>query len=270
MTVKGFDPEASSIVWASSDIDIIGKLEFKNIEETEILKSYNIRIYNEQNELIENSGIIYASPYIDINQVYYTLRRSLQNGEKYSLEIEYTTANSYIDLLAFDFTIEEAGLEKLDCQIKAILDSENGRIGIQIKGNTEDIFTDNITIRRTSSESKFQIWEDVHTATLNGESLNYLWSDCTVKSGVWYKYGVQRRNAIGERGIITIIETPQMIEFDHIFLNAENTQIKIKFNPQISNFKKTVLESRVDTLGGKYPFISRNGNTEYKQFTLSG
>ena len=270
LTIKGFDPEATSIVWASSDIDIIGKLEFKNIEETEILKSYNIKMYNEQKELIEDSGIIYASPYVDINQIYYTLKNSLQNGNQYSLEIEYTTANFYVDVLTFDFTIEEAGLEKLDCQIEAIPDSENGRIGLQIKGNTEDIFTDNFTIRRTSSESKFQIWEDVHTATLNGEPLNYLWSDCTVKSGVWYKYGVQRRNAIGERGIITVIESPQMIEFDHIFLNANNTQIKIKFNPQISNFKKTVLESRVDTLGGKYPFISRNGNTEYKQFTLSG
>jgi hypothetical protein len=43
----------------------------------------------------------------------------------------------------------------------------------------------------------------------------------------------------------------------------------LAFNPKISSFKKTVLESKVDTLGGKYPFFFRNGNTNYKEFPIS-
>jgi hypothetical protein len=30
------------------------------------------------------------------------------------------------------------------------------------------------------------------------------------------------------------------------------------------------LETKTDTIGGKYPFIFRNGNVEYKEFQISG
>jgi hypothetical protein len=38
----------------------------------------------------------------------------------------------------------------------------------------------------------------------------------------------------------------------------------------VSSFKRTVLESKVDTLGGKHPFIFRNGRVDYKEFPISG
>jgi hypothetical protein len=31
-----------------------------------------------------------------------------------------------------------------------------------------------------------------------------------------------------------------------------------------------LLETKVDTLGSKFPYILKNGNTEYKEFTISG
>jgi hypothetical protein len=61
-----------------------------------------------------------------------------------------------------------------------------------------------------------------------------------------------------------------MIEFDDIFLNANNSQICIRYNPQISSFQHTISENKVDTIGSKYPFIKRNGNMNYKQFPISG
>ena len=38
----------------------------------------------------------------------------------------------------------------------------------------------------------------------------------------------------------------------------------------LSSFKKDVLETKVDTLGSKYPFIFKNGQVEYKEFPISG
>lgn len=73
---------------------------------------------------------------------------------------------------------------KLDATLYSIRDNENGRIGVNIVGNTKDKFTGNITIRRASSESDFTIWEDVNTFTIKNEILNYTWYDYTVKSGV--------------------------------------------------------------------------------------
>jgi hypothetical protein len=38
----------------------------------------------------------------------------------------------------------------------------------------------------------------------------------------------------------------------------------------MSTFKENVLEQKLETIGGKYPFIFRNGNVKYKEFSLSG
>jgi hypothetical protein len=34
--------------------------------------------------------------------------------------------------------------------------------------------------------------------------------------------------------------------------------------------KNNILESKQDTIGGKYPYIFRNGNVKYKEFSISG
>jgi len=46
--------------------------------------------------------------------------------------------------------------------------------------------------------------------------------------------------------------------------------LRIQFNPKVSSFKNTLLESKLDTIGGRYPFIFRNGRTCYKEFPISG
>ena len=61
-----------------------------------------------------------------------------------------------------------------------------------------------------------------------------------------------------------------MIELEDMFLTREGMQFKVKFNPNISSFKTTYIESKTDTIGSKYPFIRRNGRVQYKQFPISG
>jgi len=38
----------------------------------------------------------------------------------------------------------------------------------------------------------------------------------------------------------------------------------------VTSFKNTILESKLDTIGGRYPFFFRNGNVKYKEFPISG
>jgi hypothetical protein len=59
-------------------------------------------------------------------------------------------------------------------------------------------------------------------------------------------------------------------DFEDMFLTDKNRQLKIRFNPKVSSYKPTILESKIDTLGSKYPFIFRNGNVNYKEFPISG
>lgn len=55
----------------------------------------------------------------------------------------------------------------------------------------------------------------------------------------------------------------------HLEGNARD-RYKLRHDTTISNFQYTVMESKTDTLGGKYPFIRRNGDTYYRQFPLAG
>jgi hypothetical protein len=55
-----------------------------------------------------------------------------------------------------------------------------------------------------------------------------------------------------------------------MFLTDETRQLKIKFNPKVSSYKSTILESKVETIGSKYPFIFRSGHVNYKEFPISG
>lgn len=270
LSIRGFEPAAEKTLWSTTNVDIVGKLTFADAAETDILKNYQIKLYNNLGTLLLDSGIQYSNNFSGINEINYSLKYILQDGNEYKIEIYYTTQQLYQDILTFDFMVIETSSERLNAEISSILDEENGRIGINIKGEQTEHFTGNITIRRTSSESNFTLWEDIHTESIEDKILDYTFYDYTIKSGVWYKYGVQKRDSMGNRGIINLLKEPLMIEFEDIFLLAEGRQLKIKFDPQIQSFQKTISESKVDTLGSKYPFIKRNGNMEYKQFPISG
>ena len=270
LKIPGLDTTSDYSVWTVENVDIVGQLTFADPAETEVLKSYNIKLYNDKDTLLLESGTIYSNNYVGINQINYTLKYGLLDGETYKLVVDYVTNDLYEGSKTFNFLVVLGAFGTLDATLSSIEDIENGRIGINIKSNTVEKFTGNITIRRTSSESNFTIWEDVYTLSIENEILNYTWYDYTVKSGTWYRYCAQKRDSLGNRGVITNLKNPVMIMFEHMFLTAEGTQICIKYDPQVSSFKRTVMESKTDTIGSQYPFVKRNGYTYYREFPISG
>ena len=48
------------------------------------------------------------------------------------------------------------------------------------------------------------------------------------------------------------------------------TTYEIKYNPKVTGFKFTQSESLTQTLGSPYPFIRRNGRTNYRKFNIEG
>lgn len=273
--LKGFESTSSTtdrLVFTSEVLDIIGKMYFEeDIDETEYLKYYNIEIYKtSDNLLVYESGNIYTNVY-NPNEINYTLPYRLEDGVEYKLVLTYNTINEYSDSLTYVFSIIQNTIDALNATISAETDIENGRVKIEIKSTVSEAFFGNLTIRRTSSKSNFTIWEDVHQTTIaNGQMLDYIWYDYTIESGIWYKYCAQQRNSKGDRGAIINIRYPIMIELEDMFLTREGMQFKVKFNPNISSFKTTYIESKTDTIGSKYPFIRRNGRVQYKQFPISG
>jgi hypothetical protein len=89
----------------------------------------------------------------------------------------------------------------LDTDFTAFADIENGRIKVSLDFSKTGKRMGNITIRRTSSKSNFTIWEDVHTQFYSTQDNRKLvWYDYTIESGIWYKYGAQKRDYLGKRG----------------------------------------------------------------------
>ena len=86
--------------------------------------------------------------------------------------------------------------------------------------------------------------------------------DNTIEQGISYTYRL-----INETNSFNAVV---FNDYEDIFLSDNKHQLKIKFNPKISSFKETVMESKVDTLGGRFPFFFRNGDTKYKEFPISG
>ena len=164
----------------------------------------------------------------------------LEDGMSYILAVEYTTHNLYTESREFKFTVIQNTLNKLKVKLELDTNNELGSIRVKMIATDSNKYNGYITFRRASSKTQFSVWEDVHTVKLQTQSLNYEWYDYTVESGVWYKYCVQKRDPAGNRGIVTIVENPIMIIFEDMFLAANKEQLRIKYNPQISSYKKNV------------------------------
>lgn len=258
-------------MWNAANIDILGTLTFADKEETDSLKNYQIKLYNENKELLLDSGILYPNNYNGINSIQYTLEYELQDGEFYILAIDYETKNLYSSKEDFEFYVVQGSTDRLDATIFARMDDNNARAVVRTVAN--DItkkFTGNITIRRANSNSNFKIWEDVYTTTLEDEVLDFTWYDYTIESGVWYKYCAQRKNSVGIRGIVTKPTELIMSEFEDSFLTSEDGQLKLRLDTSISSLKRNISESRVDTIGSQFPYIKRNGYMNYKTFPITG
>lgn len=55
-----------------------------------------------------------------------------------------------------------------------------------------------------------------------------------------------------------------------MFLVGNEKQLKIKYNPKVSSWKRQLQESKTETIGSKYPFILRSGAVNYFTFPISG
>lgn len=267
LAVSGFTIEGGEISWANYNPIIYGILSFKNEEETEKLKSYQIKLYDENNNLLTDSGIQYTNT----NSFSYGLNYNFVAGAKYKFTIECTTMNLYSAIATYEFTTSTEESEILDFTFIAEADEDNGRVILTIrKSNITDGFTGELVLRRTSNKTNFTIWEDLKTYKYKGATaIKETFNDMTIESGVWYKYYLQKRSN-GVAASTKYIRTPIMIIFDDMFLTTKDRQLKIKFNPTVSSFKRTIQESRTDTLGSQFPFIRRNGHANYAQFPIGG
>ena len=158
---------------------------------------------------------------------------------------------------------------EIEAQLKAKCNYDNGSVELFILDKKDAVISGKFLISRASNKNGWA-WEEFKRFNLQSVVPDK-WSlvDYTVEQGVKYRYSLQQYNdhdVFSDR----IISSDVYVDFEDSFLYDGNRQLKIKFNPQVSSFSKTILETKSDTIGSKYPFITRNGNVNYKEFPING
>ena len=132
-------------------------------------------------------------------------------------------------------------------------------------------------ITRSSAESNFMDWIVITRFKLSNQPPSIVhYQDTTVEQGMEYKYALQQYNVHGlysQKQYQTDDDgnfNTTIANFDSIFLTDGERQLKVYFNPEVSSFKNTILEDKVEAIGSKYPYIVRNGIVSYKEFPLGG
>ena len=257
---------------------------YENKDLTEKLHSYKFNLYNHLNNLIHTSDWqLYDSSkdkqiVLDQSGCSYSLNKELEENERYKIELEIITSNNLIAKSARYNLIQKKSISPgVDFKVYADADyfEEDGGIQINIKDSEDSVknvklYTGSFKLLRADEESKFSEWNEILAFKLfDQEAPETLFVDYTIKHGVKYKYAIVQYN---EKGLQSNkIESNTVISnFEHAYLFDGNKQLKIKYNPKVSSFKEVLLESKVDTIGNKYPFIFRNGVVSYKEFPISG
>lgn len=246
---------------------------------TEKVYSYNFTLKDAAGNVLETSGDQLHNSSEDVflyeSRDSYTIQTDLEQDKMYYLDYTIKTINGLVKSAQTKHIFQIGSIDsKLHTKLECNLDYENGYIDIGlIKPDgveIEESAVGSFYLLRASDEDDFNSWHEVLKFVLQGQQPSrHLWKDMTIKQGVKYKYAIQQFNTYGLRSNkieSNIVEA----DFEHAFLYDGERQLKIKYNPKVSSFKTTLLESKVDTIGSKHPFIFRNGNVGYKEFPISG
>ena len=214
-------------------------------------------------EISQDGQVIYTDTYLaQWNQSSYVWYYWFEPGKEYKVKVLYTTINLYSDTTDVK-TVKYSGTSVDENDyingIAAAANYDTGSIDLTIN-------LTNVSLKIYRSTDETNLWEAL--AYLEELSSPAVYKDYFVEQGVKYSYrviSILNNETIALPGQINI-----EAEFEDVFLSDAHRNLRIRYNPKISSFKNTVLEQKTDTLGGKYPFFFRNGNTNYKEFTING
>jgi len=226
-----------------------------------------------QNVIIDSGDLLHNTgndifPYESTEE--FLINQDLTPNELFYLQFIVTTVNG-LQVSSPRYRISQRTLipSEITADLVANMDFDNGYVVLTLLDEVDPMITGTFLLTRASSKNNF-VWEELKRFNLESMApSDWYFRDYTVEQGIVYKYGLQQYNLQGvysER----IISNTLMADFEDMFLYDGERQLRIRFNPQVSSYKTNILENKAETIGSKYPYFSRNGNVNYKEFPISG
>lgn len=202
----------------------------------------------------------------------YAFNKDIPDDEIYSIKYTITTTNGLVKssplyyiatLRTFDTTIQG--------DLVATLNYDEGYVELIIRDDTKIEFSNGTYVLSREDSLYPNYWEELTKFSVNNQLVDsmILFRDFSVEQGKTYVYSIQQYN---NNGLYTNRKKSNavFVDFEDIFLYDGERQLKLRFNPQVSNFKTQLAETRAETIGSKYPFFFRNARIGYKIFPISG
>lgn len=260
--------------------EYMGVYSQKNGDITERVYSYQFDAYDSKGNLIATSGeqLHNSSNDIEMYESYdkFILAQDLEIDKNYYIKYTVNTNNGLTISSPRYRIMQKISIDpEIKASLSVSLNFENGYVNVDLKGDKDDEgmetpATGAFLLTRACAENNYGVWEEISRFKLAAQTPSrWLWRDFTVEQGKTYIYALQQYN---DKGLYSnkILSNELYVDFEDAFLFDGEKQLKIKYNPKMSSFKTNLLETKVNTIGAKHPFIFRNGHVNYKEFPISG
>lgn len=285
-----YDPSDDTSHLLSSLVTMSGRYTPKDSSDNEYLDHYTVSVVDDDtDEVLFKSQDIRP---VSIDEINYQIPYFFVNNQKVRIETHFTTANLFEETESKAFTVsyainswntqpaprpdhpedlpiiaESDGLDSVIGKFKIMFEVFNDQLQPYDPNYPKVPAGITFTIRRGEDTDDFSYWSVIYQKTTTYPERFVTFEDFTIESGVMYKYEVIMKRT---DGTYRMEVGPIISIFDNAFLTGQGKQLCVKFNPNISGFKRNVSDNLITTIGGKYPYITRNGHMDYRSFSLSG
>lgn len=284
---------------AAQQTDYVG--EYSSSDPTERVKYYSFYLRDENGKIVDSvTDSIHNSNSDTVSST--AIKQSIRSSDLFSTKIQMnkdklytvqyvvkTTNNMTLTSPIYNI-IRRAMVPLGDIQFYATPHLDYGYISLELDySNSKVDRVGTYLLSRTYKKDGVQIKEKLKKINLAYDlSIKNPYNDYTIEHGIKYEYIIERVNNAGVYSLPVLAKlgpvpttsaeqataqnrpTEISASFEDAFLYDGKRQLRIRYNPKISSFKKDVLETKTDTIGGKFPFIFRNGSVSYKEFPISG
>ena len=284
---------------AAQQTDYVG--EYSSSDPTERVKYYSFYLRDENGKIVDsvtdsihnsNSDTVSSTAikqFIRSSDLFST-KIQMNKDKLYTVQYVVKTTNNMTLTSPIYNIIRRAMVPLGDIQFYATPHPDYGYISLELDySNSKVDRVGTYLLSRTYKKDGVQIKEKLKKINLAYDlSMKNPYNDYTIEHGIKYEYIIERVNNAGVYSLPVLAKlgpipttsaeqaaaqdrpTEISASFEDAFLYDGKRQLRIRYNPKVSSFKKDVLETKTDTIGGKFPFIFRNGSVSYKEFPISG